>query len=1048
MKRLAMVFLLSMLVVGCQDRPTATGPSGETTPPGDLNFLIVDGAHAGGNPDFFFLPPLQPSPLRNRNFDRGKFNPNLMPVVKICDGIALNVFECAVPLKKNGKPVVFNAVRGWDRLPDWIDPEQYHVLWQTRDYNLSTTKTYRILVKVGSTLLGYLDIKPTNQLLSALRITAGGQDVGWLDDWVVPIRFRIEQGALCAPGTLDCTGTTAVGATADTVVLPSKLAAVVIPVGAVGANDTVTIVIAQQAPPSGSGGKCLPGNLVQSQGCYHFSTVPANYPFHAPVRIEACVNVELVPAEKRDLLLLYKYNTADGLVALPRADTTEIDCSNFVLGAADLNAPTSLAGTVLRGAQRFLADLVSPPALHAATMATPPKGLGGLAGSFSDVGGAVPNVPPGVVSWWPAERDALDLYGRNNGVLIGGTTFAPGIVGNAFTYDGIDDFVVAPDITVLDTLQRLSVEAWVKFDALNAHDERIVTIAPERVVLRHDAGQPDQLHFYMNFGTRTSFSLEHIFAPNVLQTGCFAHVVGTYDGAQMLLYLNGSLIGSHLIAGTVAPGSHDQIEINSGSAPTKGQIDEARVYSRALTATEIAAIYEAGNASLKCAPRAPQAINFVQPASPAVYGSTFAVAPTASSGLTVTVEATGGCTIASGTATMTSGTTVCVLTATQQGNTTYSAATPVVRTVAASKAAQATVLLTVPGNGGVRQAGLSASASGGSGTRAYGYFSSTLLVCTVDPTTGSIVTLALGQCTLTATRDGDDNYLAATSAPQSFQVTLLPADVQSSLAFAASDGHIYRLDPGATTWTDLTPDAPAGSINWAPSWWPDGTKLAFTSNRSADGLNHIWTMNGDGTGVLQFTNADVADVWPAVSPNALSIAFTRNDAFGPYVHVEKFDHTWWSNLIVGTEPAWSPNNLRIAFTAYRGAQFPDVWSVLVTDTFNLQQISFSPVSDHSAAWAPTGDIIAFSCAGGGFEQTDICLSTAAGVSIRRIGMDGTWHDGPTWSPDGSWIAFTRRDLADTYSDIYVVRPDGTGLRRVTDGSMRFSEPAWPQPYHL
>jgi hypothetical protein len=81
---------------------------------------------------------------------------------------------------------------------------------------------------------------------------------------------------------------------------------------------------------------------------------------------------------------------------------------------------------------------------------------------------------------------------------------------------------------------------------------------------------------------------------------------------------------------------------------------------------------------------AAQTITFAQPTTPATYGSSFAIAPTASSGLIVTVTPAGGCTLSGGTVTMTSGTTACVLTASQAGNASYAAATTVVRTVAAA----------------------------------------------------------------------------------------------------------------------------------------------------------------------------------------------------------------------------------------------------------------------------------------------------------------------------------------------------------------------------
>ena len=49
------------------------------------------------------------------------------------------------------------------------------------------------------------------------------------------------------------------------------------------------------------------------------------------------------------------------------------------------------------------------------------------------------------MSWWPGKENAQDVIGPNDGTLQGGTTFAPGMVGQAFSFDGIDDHVLVPD---------------------------------------------------------------------------------------------------------------------------------------------------------------------------------------------------------------------------------------------------------------------------------------------------------------------------------------------------------------------------------------------------------------------------------------------------------------------------------------------------------------------------------------------------------------------------------------------------------------------------
>ena len=54
--------------------------------------------------------------------------------------------------------------------------------------------------------------------------------------------------------------------------------------------------------------------------------------------------------------------------------------------------------------------------------------------------------PAGLVSWWPGEGNANDIVGSNHGTLQNGATFAAGMVGQAFSFDGIDDYVRFPII--------------------------------------------------------------------------------------------------------------------------------------------------------------------------------------------------------------------------------------------------------------------------------------------------------------------------------------------------------------------------------------------------------------------------------------------------------------------------------------------------------------------------------------------------------------------------------------------------------------------------
>src|SRR6185295_3316223 len=89
-------------------------------------------------------------------------------------------------------------------------------------------------------------------------------------------------------------------------------------------------------------------------------------------------------------------------------------------------------------------------------------------------GGPVCTPPPaGMVSWYPGDGNANDIQGSNNGTLQNGTTFAPGMVSQAFSLDGIDDYV---DLGPGFNLNALTLDAWVFIDpTTNTGERRVIS---------------------------------------------------------------------------------------------------------------------------------------------------------------------------------------------------------------------------------------------------------------------------------------------------------------------------------------------------------------------------------------------------------------------------------------------------------------------------------------------------------------------------------------------------------------------------------------------
>jgi PKD repeat protein/ABC-type branched-subunit amino acid transport system substrate-binding protein len=201
-------------------------------------------------------------------------------------------------------------------------------------------------------------------------------------------------------------------------------------------------------------------------------------------------------------------------------------------------------------------------------------------------GGVTP--PQGLVCWWPGEGDARDLIGSNVGEPQNGVIYGSGVVGEAFTFDGLGNYIDMND-DITDNLQKLSIELWVKLDSMQNRIMRFVTLNGEKACVRYDGDNNPgghQLHFYMFFESGIQ---RHIRANDALLADSWMHVVATYDGAMMRLYLNGVEIQSAAVAESSVKGRG--VTLSSGNEGLDGTLDEVGIYNRALTAEEIMTIY-------------------------------------------------------------------------------------------------------------------------------------------------------------------------------------------------------------------------------------------------------------------------------------------------------------------------------------------------------------------------------------------------------------------------------------------------------------------------
>jgi Tol biopolymer transport system component len=198
-----------------------------------------------------------------------------------------------------------------------------------------------------------------------------------------------------------------------------------------------------------------------------------------------------------------------------------------------------------------------------------------------------------------------------------------------------------------------------------------------------------------------------------------------------------------------------------------------------------------------------------------------------------------------------------------------------------------------------------------------------------------------------------------------------------------------------------------------------------------DNHDDVWTINADGTGLTRITHAPWYEFDPSWSPDGTRIAYRSERNGESEIWVMKPDGSHQRRLTAGISPAWSPDGSTIAFSGVGGL------SLIDADGSDRRTLPHTEGGEYPS-WSPDGTQIAFNSNLTGDHVMYIARADGSNVTeLSRTGEGWQVH----WSPDGRSILFTsHRDYADGYTDIYVMSPDGTGVRRLTT-AVAYT-PAW------
>lgn len=240
-----------------------------------------------------------------------------------------------------------------------------------------------------------------------------------------------------------------------------------------------------------------------------------------------------------------------------------------------------------------------------------------------------------------------------------------------------------------------------------------------------------------------------------------------------------------------------------------------------------------------------------------------------------------------------------------------------------------------------------------------------------------------------------------------------------SYLLPSTPGDIYVVRPDGSDLLNLT-DSPWHDT--MPAWSPDGSKIAFISNRDgtdpAIGKWDVFVMDADGTDARNITQTDDADERvPTWSADATALLFER----GSSIYARELASGEERKIGGGGNPAPSPDGRLIAFDTGFGDGAENALLLMRTDGSRVRNFRSDDWDDRDPDWSPASTHIAWS------RDDSLAIARLGRRGVRTIepAKDGVRFEYPTWSPSGRRLAVVHE------GQIYLVRRRDGQLRQVT-----------------
>jgi hypothetical protein len=200
-----------------------------------------------------------------------------------------------------------------------------------------------------------------------------------------------------------------------------------------------------------------------------------------------------------------------------------------------------------------------------------------------------------LVGYWSMNENtgsvAYDGSGNGNNGKLNGAMWVAGKFGSGLHFNGVNNSVTIQNSSGLQIISAITLSAWVKLDAVGVYQN----------IVDKSYGNPRNGYYLMILNNRLLMGVwnngvqKYVYGTKIWTSNdvdVWYHVVGVFDGRYTRVYINGAIDGeTDWVSFTMGTDTVDVIIGHTSIFYYSGAIDDVRIYNRALSDSEVAALY-------------------------------------------------------------------------------------------------------------------------------------------------------------------------------------------------------------------------------------------------------------------------------------------------------------------------------------------------------------------------------------------------------------------------------------------------------------------------